>query len=129
MFRRVGTAIVLALVLAVPAAGAVSAARVKEIGGGGYGCNFGTFTVSVGWAKKGGPVDAVSFTRWRDDNGTWVEEATTVVAPETRLDAHVSWTNMPEGYYSYSFELLSRQGDVLASFDQRPTTQYCYPWP
>lgn len=129
MFRRGITATLLALALAIPAAGVVSAARVKEVAGGGYGCNFGSFIVSASWGRKGGSVASVSWTRWRQDGSNWVEEATTVTQPDDALNAHVTWSNMPEGYYSYSFALLSRQGAILASFDQRPTTQYCYAWP
>lgn len=129
MVRRELTATLLALALFITAAGAVSAGRTKIIGGGGYGCNFGSFIVSVTWDKKRGPVGSVSWTRWRQDGVGWINEATTVTQPDDALDAHVTWENMPEGYYSYSYQLLSRQGGVLASFDLRPTTQYCYPWP
>jgi hypothetical protein len=83
--------------------------------------------VSASWEKKGGRVAAVHWTRFEWNGTSFDFDAEDTTLPDDATDAHVTWTNMPEGYYSWTIELLDGKGSVLASQDQRPTTQYCAP--
>ena len=128
-FRVIVVASMLTIAMLLPASGLVEGARTKIVSGGGYGCNFGSLIVSVGWEKRGGKVDTVRWTRYVQDGPDLVEQVETSLSPDDMTSAHVTWENMAEGYYSFSVELLTRTGTVLASYDWRPTTQYCYQWP
>jgi hypothetical protein len=130
--RRSLVIVVLLAVALVGTTGTAAGARSKSIGGWGYGCNFGTYGASVSWARKGGPVASVEWTRWvRVSTGpdVFAFEQLTTLPPDDALGASVAWTNMPEGYYAWSVELFSAQGTLLASHDDRPNSQYCYQWP
>jgi hypothetical protein len=126
--RTVGLTLALLIGLAM-APGAAEAARTKVISGGGLGCNFGIFSVDVSWERAGGRVASVAYTRWLADGASWVDQGTTSVAPDSATHANVRWSSMPEGYYSYSLALIGPNGAVLATYDYRPSTQYCYAWP
>jgi hypothetical protein len=116
-------------IMLMPATGVAHGARTKPVGGFGYGCNFGSLIVSVGWERKGGRVTSLRWTRYVQNGSSLDFDRQDTNTPDDAFGGHITWTNMPEGYYSFRVDLLDAKGGVLATTDNRPTTQYCYPWP
>jgi hypothetical protein len=117
--------VVFVAVMLTAATGVAYGARTKTIGGGGYGCNSGTFIASVSWPRKGGPVAALRWTRWVQNGSSLDFDRQDTNSPEDATDGHITWTNMPEGSYAFRVELLDAKGGVLATWDNRPTTTFC----